>query len=78
LKHISESAEAIDSRSLDMITSLQVGEALMIGEAVRFPLFFRVRRKKSPQGDNELTLEESAKQFEELTEKVNQETESYL
>lgn len=78
LKHISESAEAIDSQSMQMISSLQVGEALLIGEATGYPLFFKVRWRKSPPSKHEQTLEEAAINFEEANDKRNEESESFL
>lgn len=78
LDHIAKSAEAIDKRSLDMITSLQVGEALLIGEAVGYPLFFKVRQRKSMPSKHEMTLEEAAIQFEESVAKKNSESKEYL
>ncbi len=78
LKHIAESAEAIDQRSMDMITSLQVGEALIIGEAVGYPLFFKVRQRKSMPSKHEITLEEAALRYEEKISKRDSETEALL
>ncbi|MCD6247521.1 MAG: ATP-binding protein [Candidatus Diapherotrites archaeon] len=78
LKHIAESAEAIDQRSMDMITSLQVGEALIIGEAVGYPLFFKVRQRKSMPSKHEITLEEAALHYEEKITKRDSETEALL
>jgi len=78
LKHLAQSAEAIDQRSLDMITSLQVGEALIIGEAVNHPLFFRVRKRKSMPSIHDITLEDAALKFEESSKKKDEETEAFL
>ncbi|MCD6478671.1 MAG: ATP-binding protein [Candidatus Diapherotrites archaeon] len=78
LDHVAKSAEAIDKRSLDMITSLQVGEALIIGEAVGYPLFFRVRQRRSMPSKHEITLEEAALQYEESMRKRDEETEALL
>lgn len=78
LKHVSESAEGIDSRSLSLITSLQVGDALMVGEATGFPLFFSVRQKKSQPNKHEFSLAEEAKNFEEKQKKIEEETQEFL
>ncbi|MCX6802552.1 MAG: DUF87 domain-containing protein [Candidatus Diapherotrites archaeon] len=78
LKHIAESAEAIDQRSLEMITSLQVGEALVIGEAVNYPLFFKVRERKSLPSKHEISLEDAAVEFESSKKKSDEETEAFL
>ncbi len=78
LKHISESAEAIDKNSLDMLTSLRVGEALLVGEAVGNPVFFKVRKRKSMESKHEISLEDSAKRFEESKEESEKETKEFL
>jgi len=78
LKHIAESAEAIDQRSMDLITSLQVGEALIIGEAVNYPLFLKIRERRSLPSKHEISLEEAAVQFEESKKEKDKETEAFL
>jgi len=47
LSHIRESAEAISSEELEAISGLGVGEALVIGEAAKYPFFFKFRKRKS-------------------------------
>ena len=49
LDHIKKSAEAISSSTLDVISSLKVGEALIIGEAVNYPVFIKIRKRKSKE-----------------------------
>jgi len=78
LKHIGESAEGIDNKSLDMLTSLRVGEALIVGEAVNYPVFIKIRRNYSQASKHEKTLAEAAKEFEENLEKENNEISSFL
>ncbi len=46
LDHIGRSSEGIDRASLDMITTLEVGEALFVGEAVSVPTFAKIRRRR--------------------------------
>ncbi|HLC92132.1 MAG TPA: DUF87 domain-containing protein [archaeon] len=65
LKHIGETSEGLDNRSLDMITSLRTGEALIVGEAVNYPCFFKVRKKLSQDSHHEMTLEKAALDFED-------------
>lgn len=78
LKHIGESCEGLDSRSQDMITVLRVGEALMLGEATGFPLFFKVRKRNSMESRHEKTLEKAAVEFEEQNEKELDEAKEFL
>ncbi|MBN2067294.1 MAG: ATP-binding protein [Candidatus Diapherotrites archaeon] len=78
LKHIGESSEGLDSKSQEMITSLRVGEALIVGEATHYPVFFKVRQRKSQESKHEISLEKAALQFEEGKEKKDSETEELL
>lgn len=51
LEHIGRSSEGIDRSSLDAITSLEVGESLMVGEVVSVPTFVKIRRRHfEPKG----------------------------
>ncbi|MBR9679460.1 MAG: ATP-binding protein [Candidatus Altiarchaeota archaeon] len=47
LDHIGKSSEGITSETLKSLTTLQVGEALVVGSAVRYPVFIKVRQRKS-------------------------------
>jgi hypothetical protein len=70
LEHIKQSSEAIDFGALNALTTLKVGEALLVGSAVNYPLFFKVRYRKSPDSRHEKSLEEVAREFENKNEKA--------
>lgn len=78
IKHIGESAEGLSTESLGMLTSLKVGEGLMIGEAVHAPTFFKVRQRKSQPSRHEGSLEMASIAFESDAEKNRKETEDLL
>ncbi len=78
LKHIGQSCEGLDSRSEEMISGLKVGEALIIGEATGFPLFFKVRERKSPESSHEIPLELAAREFEEKSTEKKREAKQFL
>lgn len=46
LDHIGKSSEGIDRSSLDAITTLEIGEALFVGETVSVPTFVKIRKRK--------------------------------
>ncbi|MFW9798894.1 MAG: ATP-binding protein [Candidatus Thorarchaeota archaeon] len=51
LDHIGRSSEGIDRESLDTITTLEVGEALFVGETVGVPTFVKIRQRRfEPSG----------------------------
>ncbi|MDD5148245.1 MAG: ATP-binding protein [Candidatus ainarchaeum sp.] len=78
LKHIGESSEGLDNRSLDMITSLRVGEGLIVGEATHYPLFFKVRQRKSMESRHEVTLEKAGLDFETSRDAKKKEIDEFL
>ncbi|MBM3282024.1 MAG: ATP-binding protein [Candidatus Diapherotrites archaeon] len=78
IKHIGESAEGLSAESLSMLTSLRVGEGLLIGEAVNAPTFFKVRARNSQPSQHEGTLEKASIEYEENERKNKKETEDLL
>ena len=78
LKHIGESSEGLDSKSIEMITSLRVGEALVVGEASNYPVFFKVRQKKSQDSILDVTLSGLARSYETRKEEEKKDIESFL
>jgi hypothetical protein len=64
LDHIKQSSEAITGEVAKVISSLPVGEALVVGEAVNHPIFVKIKRKCSPSVRFEQGLDEVARNFE--------------
>jgi DNA helicase HerA-like ATPase len=64
LEHIGRSSEGIDKTSLDMITTLEVGEALFVGETVSVPTYVKIRRRKLEPTGQFRTLTEAIKKSE--------------
>ena len=63
LDFVGRSSEGIDRATLNSITSLGVGEAIIVGNAVNHPIFVKVRQRKIKTLETQ-TLEESAKNYE--------------
>lgn len=78
LKHIGESCEGIDSHSLDSITTLRVGEALLLGEAVNYPVFVKVRKRKSQELKLGMDMEKMAREFEGQAESKSKDAEAFM
>ena len=78
LEHIGESCEGIDRSMQNSITTLRVGEALVVGEAVNFPVFFKVRRRKSRKSSKGESIEVIAKRFEEMNKKEKEDVEAFI
>ncbi|TFG28635.1 ATP-binding protein [Candidatus Thorarchaeota archaeon] len=64
LEHIGKSSEGIDRASLDAITTLEIGEALFIGETVSVPTFVKIRQRKFEPAGLSQTLSEVIKKAE--------------
>ena len=78
LKHIEMSSEGIDSRVSRNITSLRVGEAIIVGEAVNYPIFVSVRQRKSTKKERGKPLHEQAIEYEKEKLKKEEEAGAFL
>jgi DNA helicase HerA-like ATPase len=63
---------------LDSITTLRVGEALVVGEAVGSPIFVKIRRRKAEFTSKGKDLELISRRFEEGKTKKKQDVEAFL
>ena len=78
LKHIGESSEGITKGVQDQISSLQVGTGLVVGEAVNFPLFVKIRKRKSKESDKGIPLEQAALTYRKEQEKKKQDAKEFM
>ncbi|MBO3757890.1 MAG: ATP-binding protein, partial [Candidatus Brockarchaeota archaeon] len=69
IKHIGESSEGVTKDVLEMLPGLKVGEALIVGEAVNYPLLLKVRERKSKKSEKGRSLEEEILAFVESENK---------
>jgi len=63
LKHIEESSEGITRSVLRQISGLQVGTGLVVGEAVHFPIFLKIRKRESKGSSKGLDLETASVEY---------------
>ena len=78
LNHIAQSSEGLDQKSMDMITSLRVGEALVVGEASSYPVFFKVRKKNSVDSHLDVTLTGLSKSFVDSKKSKENDVSSFI
>jgi len=64
LDHIRATSEKITKATLTSIASLSVGEALVVGQATRFPVFIQVRKRATKETAFGEDFETVAKKFE--------------
>jgi len=69
LKHIGESSEGLTTELLKSITSLEVGEAVLVGEASSLPLFVKVRNKEVMDVETSRSFEDDCIAYLEKSEK---------
>jgi len=63
LDHIGRSCEGVTGDVLKMIPGLKVGEALITGEVVNYPLLVKVRERKSRKSEKGMKLEDALVRF---------------
>ncbi|MFX0038605.1 MAG: ATP-binding protein [Promethearchaeota archaeon] len=56
LKHLMDSSEAISKEYANMISSLGVGEMLLMGNAVNYPIFIDVRERNFKSSNEQISL----------------------
>jgi DNA helicase HerA-like ATPase len=78
LDHIGKSSEGLTRSVLRQISSLKVGNAIIVGEAVNFPLFVRVRSRHSKLSEKGLPLEKAAAEYYEKVRKKLKDTKAFM
>ncbi len=58
LKHLMDSSEAITKEHVDVISSLGVGEMLLMGNAINHPIFINIRERKFKSKKEDISLAE--------------------
>jgi len=65
LEHIGKSCEGITRDMIKIIPGLKVGEAIVTGEVVNYPLLVKVRERKSKKSEKGIELEKALLEFSE-------------
>ncbi len=78
IDHIGKTSEGLTNDIMKSIPSLRVGEAIVVGEAVNFPLAIRVRERTSKKNERGKPLEQAAIEFENNSEKKKEDAEAFM
>lgn len=78
LKHIEETSEGITREVLRQISSLKVGTGLIVGEGVNFPLFVKIRSRKSKESKRGMSLEKAAKEYYHKIHQKKKDAKSFM
>lgn len=63
LDFIGRTSEGIDRSTLKMIPDLEVGEALLVGESINYPIFFKIRARKYHDTSISPNLQQTAESY---------------
>ncbi len=63
IEHISKSAEGMTSDLEEILPSLRVGEAVVFGEAVNYPILVRIRKRKSKEARGIGTFQQAVEAY---------------
>jgi DNA helicase HerA-like ATPase len=66
LAYIGKTSEGISHETLGMLTTLGVGEALLAGEAVNYPVFLQIRKKIVSSDFDEASIVRESQRYEKL------------
>lgn len=78
LEHISQSSEGITSGVKKQIPGLKTGEAIAIGEAVNYPTFIDVRKRRSKESKSGEGLEDALEDWREKEEQRDEDAEAFM
>ena len=78
LKHVEETSEGITRDVVRQISSLRVGTALIVGEAVNFPLFMDIRKRASKESEKGMPLERAARNYYEAMQQKKKDAKAFM
>ncbi|MEM3453151.1 MAG: ATP-binding protein [Candidatus Hadarchaeum sp.] len=78
LEHIKQSSEAITKEVAEMVSTLPVGEALILGEAVNYPIFVRIRKKHTQISKHGLSMEDAVREFETMNSGEEEDAKAFM
>jgi hypothetical protein len=79
LKHIAESSEAITNDMIKTLPGLQVGEAIITGNAVNHPLFIQIRQRKSKESSRlGMSFEDAITSFDKECKKNEKDLDAFM
>jgi len=78
LDHIGKSSEGINKSVLNQISSLQVGNGLIVGEAVNSPLFVKIRPRSSRESKHGMSLEKAAVEYHNRVKQNLKDSEAFM
>jgi DNA helicase HerA-like ATPase len=78
LDHIKKSCEGVTDEIIKMMPGLKVGEALVTGEVVNYPLLVKIRERKSKKSEKEMKLEDALIKYNNDKKLQTKDLESFM
>ncbi len=78
LDHIRKTSEGLTQDVINTISSLRTGEAVIVGEAVRYPAFIHVRQRRSNPPSHSRGLKESAIEYSRMRKQNDDDMDAFL
>ena len=78
IEHIGKSSEGLNKSVLKQISTMRVGTALIVGEAVNYPMFVKVRQRSSKISEKGLPLEKAAVEFYMRSKQISEDAKSFM
>jgi DNA helicase HerA-like ATPase len=78
LDHIGKSSEGITKDVLGQISGLRIGSGLIVGEAVNFPVFVQIRKRKSKEPRVGMSLEQAIADYEDRSKKKLEDSKAFM
>ncbi len=78
IDHIAKSSEGLTSELKKMLPSLQVGEAIIVGEATSYPLLVKIRDKQVKMVEKHKSIEEEAVEFASINKKIKEDAKAFM
>jgi len=63
LNHIKQTSEALTKSSIEIISTLPTGNALIMGAALNYPIFTKIRRRDLPNPRGEKSISEVCQKY---------------
>jgi len=78
IDHIAKSSEGLTSDLKKMLPSLQVGEAIIVGEATTYPLLVKIRDKEVKLVEKHKSMEEEAIEYANATDQMKDDVKAFM
>ena len=77
VEHVRKSSETLSQEMAAMIPGLRTGEAIIMGEAIRYPMLVQIRERKAKEREDK-GLREMLREWKEKRARDDKDLEAFL